>query len=415
MAYLQIANLGRPDDRKGLDDFLAGTTPPPGQVPEKITPAGTETAGTGPGKSRQELDLEAYQALQALEKIKKDAEEKPVDRQTSPEAGPDKKPEKDPVVEPETLVEPPVVEPDKPPVDPTKGNTESDGSNMVTNDPSIEVDPDLVSKLQNAEKRTGGAQSSGRGSDSGLQLALNTNITGSVQQDLDKQRLLQFQQTMGSIGGTQAERAAAAQNQQMIDQSRVQFQGQQTGQAIAANAQEVIAAQQTLQVTRQNSLGNILLDSLMGGFTSGVAAGIDRFGSIVGSAAGQQVTANWGILPPQPPVTISPPSTGTGSTAGPTSGGQTGSTSQTSTSATAATSPTSGAGSTGSGTGSGTRTTTQVASTSSGGTTQISRPPVKPPATGGTKSCRTAGTCSFTRYADKNGCCTVCGKKVAKK
>ncbi len=413
MAYLQIANLGRPDDRKGLDDFLAGSTPPPGQVKENVAPAGTETAGTGPVKSRQELDLEAYQALQALEKIKKDAEEKPVDKQTTPEAGTEKKPDKDPVVEPETPVEPPVVEPEKTPVDTTKGNTGSDGANMVTNDPSIGVDPDLVSKLQNAEKRTGGAQSAGSASDSGLQLALNTNITGSVQQDLDKQRLLQFDQIMGSIGGTQAERAAAAQNQQMIDQSRVQAQGQQTGQAISANAQEVVAAQQTLQMTRQNSLGNILLDSLMGGFTSGVAVGIDRFGSIVGSAAGQQASGNWGIL--TPPVIISTPQTGTGSTGSQTGDAQTGSTSQSTTPTTTITPPTTGTGSTATSTGSGTRTTTQTAGTSSGGTTQISRPPVKPPATGGTKSCRVAGTCRYTGYADKNGCCTVCGKKVAKK
>ncbi len=421
MAYLQIANLGRPADRKGLDDFLAGTPPPPGQVKENVAPTGGEP-GTAPDKSRQELDLEAYQALQALEKIKKDAEEKPVDKQTSP------------VVEPEKQEKEPVVEPVKPEVDPTKGegNKESGGVGSDTTGitpnqegsqaggatdtsvdqttPATGTDSNLVSRLRGAESRTGGAQSSGVGSDANLQLALNANVTGSVLQTQDLQRLQKFQQTMGSIVGTQAERAAAAQNQQMIDQSRGQAQGQQTGQAIAANAQEFVTAQQTLQVTRQNSLGNILLDSLMGGFTSGVAVGIDRFGTIVGSAAGQQASGNWGLPLPPPP-----PQTGTGLTGNQTSDGQAGSTIQTSTPPTTVTTPTTGAVSTASGTGSGTRTTTQTAGTSSSGTTQISRPPVKPPATGGTKSCRKPGTCPYTGYADKNGCCTYCGKKVARK
>jgi len=422
MAYLQIANLGRPADRKGLDDFLAGTPPPPGQFKENVAPTGGEPGGTAPDKSRQELDIEAYQALQALEKIKKDAEQKPVDKQTTP------------VVEPEKQEKEPVVEPVKPEVDPTKGegNKESGGVGSDTTGitpnqegsqaggatdtsvdqttPATGTDSNLVSRLRGAENRTGGAQSSGVGSDANLQLALNANVTGSVLQTQDLQRLQKFQQTMGSIGGTQAERAAAAQNQQMIDQSRGQAQGQQTGQAIAANSQEFVTAQQTLQMTRQNSLGNILLDSLMGGFTSGVAVGIDRFGSIVGSAAGQQVSGNWGLPLPPPP-----PQTGTGLTGNQTSDGQAGSTIQTSTSTTAVTSPTTGAVSTASGTRSGTRTTTQTAGTSSGGTTQISRPPVKPPATGGTKSCRKPGTCPYTGYADKNGCCTYCGKKVARK
>ncbi len=401
------------------------STPIPSVTP---TAEGETTENTAGTKTRQEQDAEAFQQLQAIKNLTKNqqqkADETPVDKGTVSPDDPEKPPV-DPLVEPtdgdgnKESGEPGSVTTG---VTPNQGSDQSDGTKDTTVDqttPMTGTDPDLASQLRDAENQTNlgaqaGAQPSGGGADS-LQMALNTNMTGSAQQTFRQQLQQEAQQVWVSIGGTQAERAATAQNQQMIDQSRVQAQGQQTGQAIAANAQEVATAQQTLQVTRQNSLGNILLDSLMGGFTSGVAVGIDRFGSIVGSAAGQQSSGNWGIQPLPPPVTNSPPQTETGSTGSQTGGAQTGSTSQTSTSTTAVTSPTSGAGSTGSGTGSGMRTTTQTASTSSGGTTQISRPPVKPPATGGTKSCRVAGTCRYTGFADKNGCCTKCGKRVAKK
>ena len=364
MAYLQTANLGKPDVKKGLDDFLVTTPPPPGQIPEKITPADGGPGGTAPVKSVQEQDLENFNNLQALNKIKKDAEEKPPVK--PPGVDPEKKQEDPPVVEPEKI-------PVEPPVDPTKGNTGSDGTNADTTDQVAGADPDLVSQLRKAEKQTGGAQSSGGGSDPGLQMALSTNVTGSVQQNLDQRGQQDTKQTLVSISGTQAERAAASQNQQMVGQSQVQAQGQLTSQAIAVNALEFTTAQQTLQVTRQNSLGNILFGSLMGGLTSGIAIGIDKFAGGVGSGAGQQVSTNWGIQPPPtPPTTVTPTTTGTGSS-------QTGST-----------------------------------TSASGGSTTIS-PPAPPPVTGGTKSCRTAGTCSFTKYADANGCCTICGKRVAGK
>lgn len=396
-------------------------------------------------KSRQEQDFEDYQKLQEIKRLQAESKKNVADP-VMPEPPVPQEIKDPPVVPPEDkegsgegssvttgLPEPQEGDPSKGPTDPATNvpadaTTSSVVPTVETTGPAADptsptTNPDLVSQLRDAENQTNraasgailtGAPSSG-GDTANLQLALGTNVTGSVQQNRDQQSRQEAQQALESMGGAQAERVAADQNRQAIDQSRVQAQGQQTNQAIAANAQEVVAAQQILQTTRQNSLGNILLDAFMGGITSGTAVGIDRFGSIVGSAAGQQASGNWGIQTPPPPVIISPPQTGTGSTGSQTGGLQTGSASQTTTQTTTITPPTTGTGSSGSGTQSGTRTTTQTAGTSSGGTTTISRPPVKPPSTGGSKSCRVAGTCYYTGYADKNGCCTVCGKKVAKK
>ena len=409
------------DYRAGLNELISRT--PTGQKPTTSpataeSQAGGLSPGSEPVKTRQEQDLEDYNRLQAIKNLQ--------GGKTPPaEGAAQDKPPEVPVTPP--LPPPPEVGPR----DPGGGDIQDFGADYIASQivdkfggiqdaqQRQEAIAGYLRNLRDAERVTGSGTSpqpgkSGGGFDPNLQLAMGSNVTGSVQQNRDQQSRQEAQQALESMGGAQAERVAADQNRQAIDQSRVQAQGQQTNQAIAANAQEVVAAQQILQTTRQNSLGNILLDAFMGGITSGTAVGIDRFGSIVGSAAGQQVTVNWGIQTPPPPVTISPPPSGTGSTGSQTGGAQTGSTSQTPTSTTVVTSPTTGTGSTASSTGSGTRTT-QTASTSSGGTTTVSRPPVKPPSTGGSKSCRVAGTCRYTGYADKNGCCTVCGKKVAKK
>ena len=409
------------DYRAGLNELISRT--PTGQKPTTSpataeSQAGGLSPGSEPVKTRQEQDLEDYNRLQAIKNLQ--------GGKTPPaEGAAQDKPPEVPVTPP--LPPPPEVGPR----DPGGGDIQDLGADYIASQivdkfggiqdaqQRQEAIAGYLRNLRDAERVTGSGTSpqpgkSGGGFDPNLQLAMGSNVTGSVQQNRDQQSRQEAQQALESMGGAQAERVAADQNRQAIDQSRVQAQGQQTNQAIAANAQEVVAAQQTLQTTRQNSLGNILLDAFMGGITSGTAVGIDRFGSIVGSAAGQQASGNWGIQTPPPPVTISPPPSGTGSTGSQTGGAQTGSTSQTPTSTTVVTSPTTGTGSTASSTGSGTRTT-QTASTSSGGTTTVSRPPVKPPSTGGSKSCRVAGTCRYTGYADKNGCCTVCGKKVAKK
>jgi hypothetical protein len=285
-------------------------------------------------------------------------------------------------------------------VDPAKGNTGSDGTTSVTTDPAAGANPDLVSQLRNAENQTGGGQKPGA-DPAGLQVAMNTNVTGSFQQDRDLQQQQGAQQTLMSIRGAQADRDLVAQNQQMVSQSQVLAQGQQTTQAINTSALEFTTSQQTLQVTRQGSMGNILFGSLMGGLTSGVATGLDRLAGGIGSGAGQQVSANWGIQPPPPPppppTTVTPATTGTGSTGSQTTG--TGST---------------GSQTTGGQTGSTPQAPVQTASTTSGGSTTITpRPPVTTTAaTGGIKTCRVAGTCKYTSHRDKNGCCTVCGKKV---
>ena len=402
------------DYRTGLNELISRT--PLGQKPT-VSPATAEPQagglppGSEPVKTRQEQDLEDYNRLQAIKNLQGG-------KTPLTEGAVQDKP-------PEVAVTPPLPPPPEVgPRDPRGGDTQDLGADYIASQivdkfggiqdaqQRQEAIAGYLRNLRDAERVTGSGTSpqpdkSGGGFDPNLQLAMGSNVTGSVQQNRDQQSLQEFQQAWGSVGGTQAERAAADQNRQAIDQSRVQAQGQQANQAIAANAQEVVTAQQTLQVTRQNSLGNILLDAFMGGITSGTAVGLDRFGSTFGSAAGQQASSNWGIQTPPPP-------SGTGSTGSQTGGAQTGSTSQTPTSTTVVTSPTTGTGSTASSTGSGTRTT-QTASTSSGGTTTVSRPPVKPPSTGGSKSCRVAGTCRYTGYADKNGCCTVCGKKVAKK
>ena len=285
------------------------------------------------------------------------------------------------------------------------------------------IGADLIGKLRDAEGSTSAGLSiggAGMGADTGLQLALGANVTGSVLQDRDQQLRQEAQQAWGSIAGAQNERAVAEQNRQASDNTRVQAQGQQANQAIAANAQEFSTAQQTLQVTRQNSLINVLVEAGMGGITSGTAVGINTFGTIVSSAMAQQISVNWGIAQPTPTVIPGTPSTaGTGSTGSQAGGGQTGSTSQASTSSTAA-STTSPTVSTGSQTSGGQavsppQSPTRTANTSSGGTATTSRPPATSTSTGGTKSCRVAGTCYYTGFANKNGCCTVCGKKVAKK
>jgi hypothetical protein len=385
------------DYQAGLNELISKTPRDPASATPAVPQTGTETAGTVPGKSRQELDLEAYQALQAIKDLQKnqnkDKEEGSTDKQTASTDEPEK-------------------EPVKPEEDPNKDNQNAAGGGSDTaggtpnqgGDPSAgttdtavdqnttEVtDPNLVSRLQAAENQTGGGRIPGA-DPAGLQVAMNTNVTGSMQQNVDQQNLQGSQQALGSMGGTQAERAAAAQNQQMLSQSQVTAQGQQTTQAIIAGGQEYTAAQQNLQTSRQGSLGNILLGSLMGGLTSGAAVGIDRLAGGIGSGAGQQVSANWGIQPPPPPppppTTVTPTTTGTGSTGSQMTGGQTVSIPQ---------------------------APVQTASTTSGGsTTTISRPPATTTiATGGVKTCRVAGTCSFTKYGDSNGCCKVCGKKVA--
>jgi RHS repeat-associated protein len=213
------------------------------------------------------------------------------------------------------------------------------------------------------------------------------NVLNSYQQGQDQQRQQATQQTLGTMGSTRAERTAASQEQQQRDQARVQAQGQATNQAIFTNAQAFTSAQQALQGDRQNGLGNILVSSLMGGLTSGVAIGIDNYLGTIGSAAGQQVITNWGIQPPKP-TTGTTPATGSGQT---TSG----------------------------------QTATSGSGTASGGSTTVTTPvkptpaptstPTPAPTTTTSTSCRTPGTCSYTQYADKNGCCSICGKKIVTK
>ena len=385
MAYLQTANLTNPEVKKGLDDFLVRTPPPPGQVPEKATPAGVEPGGTAPVKSVQEQDLKNFQQLQALEKIKKDAAEKPVDKQIKS------------VVD---SVKPPVPPPPPPPPD---GNMENPwksdyiASQIVDKFGGIQ-DPlerqkaiaNYLRNLKNAEQGSGSGKppvpgKSGGGSDVGLQLALKTNVTGSLQQTLDQLHQQETLQALGLMRGTQADRDLAAQNQQMQGQSQVLAQGQLTSQAIANNALEFINAQQTLQVTRQNSLGNILMGGLMGGLTSGVAIGLDNFFWGTGRGAGQQVSTNWGISP-LPPTHIN---TNDGTTS------QTG-------------------GSTSSGTG---PVTTNTGTTGTTTSTTVKPPPtptsggIKPPPPSGS-GCRSPGICPRPTDANRDNCCDRCGKST---
>jgi hypothetical protein len=377
--------------------------PPQKQDPPPSPPTASGT-GTTPAQGNIQTPLEQWEELQRLLAlgILPGKGDKP---SVIPE--PDK--EEPPVKPPD----PPL--PPEPPVDPTEGNKGSGEPSSVTTgvqptqdgDPSkgptdpttgVPADttatsadpatgttgpavgpttpttgPDLVSQLQTAEGQTNlgtptGPPSSG-GDKSNLQMALNTNVTGSFQQNLDQLRGQEAQQTLGSMGGTQAERAAAAQNQQMQGQSQVLAQGQLTSQAIAGNAQEFIYAQQTLQVTRQNSMGNILLGGFMGGLTSGIAIGLDNFFWGTGRGAGQQVSNNWGISP-QPPTNIN---TNTGTTS------QTG----------GSTSPTTGT--------TGTTTATTV----------------KPPAPSGS-GCRSPGICPRPTDANRDNCCDRCGKSTGK-
>ncbi len=100
---------------------------------------------------------------------------------------------------------------------------------------------DLIGKLRDAEGSTSAGISfggAGMGVDTGLQLALGANVTGSALQDRDQQLRQEAQQAWGPVAGAQAERSAAEQNRQMVDQSRVKGQEQQTNTAITANAQE---------------------------------------------------------------------------------------------------------------------------------------------------------------------------------
>jgi hypothetical protein len=284
----------------------------------------------------------------------------------------------------------------------------------------------LIGKLRDAERGSTAGQptspdSTGIGGDSGMQVALGFNMSGSFQQDRGQQLQQEAQQAWGSIGGAQAERTAADQNRQMVDQSRVQAQGQQTNNAIAANAQEFSTAQQTLQVTRQNSLGNIVVDAFMGGITTGTAVGINTYGSIVSSAMAQQVSVNWGIAPATPmPMSGTPSTTGTGSASGQTGGAQTAPSSTDSSS-------TSVTGSTGSQTSGGQTVSPSQNPPKSENTKPpqenkkpVSTPPPKTTKTGNTKtetasvknSCPNPGKCTYTSFKLANGCCKICGKKV---
>ena len=384
--YVKYNNPASPDYQAGLNQLISRqAASPPTTGSPATSPTGGEAAGTTPGKSRQEQDLEDWQKLQAIKNLQGGGQK------------PDQTPEKDTTPPPGEVKDPPAP-PD--PVIPTEGGDQTGGTSpLVTGGvpgegetasagttgnlpgvpggpipPGAEPNTDRVSQLMNVE-RSGttaplpGQRSSGGGPAENLQLALNTNVTGSLQQNLDLQWQQGTQQALGSMRGTQADRDVAAQNQQMQGQSQVQAQGQLTSQAIAGNAQEFINAQQTLQVTRQNSLGNILLGGFMGGLTSGIAIGLDNFFWGTGRGAGQQVSANWGISP-LPPTHIN---TGTGTTS------QTG----------GSTSPTTG---------------------TIGTTTPAT---VKPPAPSGS-GCRSPGICPRPTDANRDNCCDRCGKSTGR-
>lgn len=295
------------DYRAGLNELISRT--PPGQKPTS-SPAtaepqagGTPTPGTEPVKTRQEQDLEDYNRLQAIRNLQGG-------NPPPAEAAAQDKP-------PEEAVLPPVAPPlEVDPQEPDSGNRDF-GADYIASEivdkfggiqdaqQRQQAIAGYLRDLRDAERATGSGASpqpdkAGGGFDPNLQIALSANVTGSALQNQGQEQQQDSQQAWGTVGGAQAERAAAAQNQQMQDQSRVQAQGQQANQAISANAQEFSTAQQTLQVTRQNSLGNILLDSGMGGLTSGTAVGIDAFATPFSQAAGQQFAANMGLQTQHP-------------------------------------------------------------------------------------------------------------------
>jgi hypothetical protein len=384
---------------------------PPKQDPPPSPPtaSGTGTTSAQGHKPTPEEQWAELQRLQALG-ILPGKGDKP-----SVIPGPDK--EEPPVKPPD----PPL--PPEPPVDPTEGNKGSGEPTSVTTgvtppqdgDPSkgpadpttgVPADtttgttgpavgpttpttgPDLVSQLQAAEGQTNlgtptGPPSAG-GDKANLQMALNTNVTGSFQQNRDQVRGQEAQQTLGSMGGTQAERAAAAQNLQMQGQSGVQGQGQATTHAIAGNAQEFMSAQQILQVVRQNAAGNILMGSFWGGLTTGGAIALNNFFWPLGQGGGQQWSVNLGIQPQPPAFTTS--TSGSGSTGTQTTGGQTGST---------------------------TPTTTTTGGPTSGGPATGLQPQPSPGSTG-PKGCRQPGFCNNKVITDRDGdgCCDLCGKML---
>jgi hypothetical protein len=157
-------------------------------------------------------------------------------------------------------------------------------------------------------------------------------------------------------------------------QSGVQAPVQAATQAIVGNAQEFMNAQQTLQVRRQNTAGNILMGSFWGGLTTGGAIALNNFFWPLGVGGGQQWSVNLGIQPQAPTVTTS--TSGTGSTGTQATGGQTGST---------------------------TPTTTTTGSPTAG------FQPEPTPGSTGPKGCRRPGTCTTMAYMDKDGCCTRYG------
>lgn len=131
----------------------------------------------------------------------------------------------------------------------------------------------------------------------GTKLAQNTNTADSYSKDRTSKSSEDAQQARGDAGSTLTERIAGDQARNEREKGKIESQGQETNRAIAGAQREHAGAERGQQADRQNSIGNVIAEGAAGGLTSGVAAGIDKFGSTVGAAAGDKASSQMGIKP----------------------------------------------------------------------------------------------------------------------
>jgi hypothetical protein len=175
---------------------------------------------------------------------------------------------------------------------------------------------DKISDLRDSETKTDKKDRSNNqdqeGKKAGMDLAKNTNLTDSYQKDRSDKSSKETQQTQTTARSTLSEKKVASHARDLEEQSRTTAQGKLTETAISQAQQESTQAQKIDQLEKSTAIGTILVGSLMGGLTSGVAIGLDSAFGTLGRGAGEQASISTGIKPkpePVPPLTSTPTTT----------------------------------------------------------------------------------------------------------
>jgi hypothetical protein len=197
-----------------------------------------------------------------------------------------------------------------------RGEITTDKFRQIAKDIRESKNSDKISGLRDSEAKTDQKDRSNNhdpeGKKAGMDLAKNTNLTDSYQKDRSDKTSKETQQTQSTAGSTLSEKIVASHARNLEEQSRTTAQGKLTETAISQTQQESTQAQKIDQLEKNTAIGTILVGSLMGGLTSGVAIGLDSALGTLGRGAGEQASISTGIKPkpePVPPPTSAPAST----------------------------------------------------------------------------------------------------------